>query len=220
MSGLFDIIKAYFGAPILPPASAPPELRAPMPEAIPAAPSPIGPLTRLFRVAEIVPARLQEVGHVGSTLLAHRAVYEAVGLGVPWYVVGVIHYREASGSFSRHLHNGDPLSARTVHVPSGRPEHGNPPFTWLDSARDALSFDKLANLPSWTLEETLDRLERYNGLGYRNKKLPSPYLWGATTVQQSGKYTSDGTFVWDQMDKQVGCAAIIKWLEAEGHVKL
>ena len=33
--------------------------------------------------------------------------------GVPWYVIGIIHEMEGGLNFSTHLHNGDPLTART-----------------------------------------------------------------------------------------------------------
>ena len=60
------------------------------------------------------------------------------GTPIPWYVIGFIHKMESDMNFGTHLHNGDPLTARTVHVPTGRPVNGNPPFTWEDSAADAL----------------------------------------------------------------------------------
>jgi lysozyme family protein len=53
-----------------------------------------------------------------------RLNYERVGAlaKVPWYFIGIVHGLEASFHFSGHLHNGDPLSTRTVHVPAGRPQ--------------------------------------------------------------------------------------------------
>ena len=65
---------------------------------------------------------------------------------MPWYVVGLIHTMESSGNFAAHLHNGDPLSARTTHVPAGRPKAGAPPFTWEESATDALTMQGFAKL--------------------------------------------------------------------------
>src|ERR1700709_525097 len=49
--------------------------------------------------------------------------------GVPSHVVALIHLMECGSSFSEHLHNGDPLTNRTTHVPKGRPLGGSPPFT-------------------------------------------------------------------------------------------
>ena len=71
---------------------------------------------------------------------AARARYASVSAqtGVPWWVIGLIHMMEAGQSFRCHLHNGDPLTARTVQVPAGRPKTGQPPFIWEESAADAL----------------------------------------------------------------------------------
>jgi hypothetical protein len=55
-------------------------------------------------------------------------------------------------------------------------------------------------------------LEPFNGYGYRNKNLRSPYIWASTNHQQKGKYVADGVFSYDVMDTQVGCAAVLKYL--------
>jgi hypothetical protein len=55
-------------------------------------------------------------------------------------------------------------------------------------------------------------LEPYNGYGYRNKGLRSPYLWASTNHQQRGKYIRDRVFDPTVMDEQVGCAAQLKYL--------
>lgn len=82
-----------------------------------------------------------------------RQLYEKVSAktGVPWYVIAVIHSLESSIDFSTHLHNGDPLSSRTKNVPQGRPLHGTPPFTWEDSAIDALNYDGACGVRNWDL---------------------------------------------------------------------
>ena len=66
--------------------------------------------------------------------------------GVRWYVVGIIHALEASLNFKSRLHNGDPLTDRTVQVPRGRPPFGIPPFEWEDSAIDALTSEDLDDM--------------------------------------------------------------------------
>ena len=62
---------------------------------------------------------------------------------VPWYVIGLIHQMEAGCNFGCHLHNGDPLARKTVHVPANRPEAGNGPYAWEISACDALAMKRL-----------------------------------------------------------------------------
>lgn len=139
-------------------------------------------------------------------MVAYRKV-EAV-TGVPAAVIAVIHIREANGDFATHLHNGDPLNQRTYHVPAGRPTIGDPPFTWEESATDALRFQGLTGL-QWTIEQAAFRLEGYNGFGYRNRGLRSPYLWGGTNQQEPGKYVADGKFDPATVDRQLGCMPLL-----------
>src|SRR5262249_54559480 len=65
---------------------------------------------------------------------------------------------------------------------------------------------------SWPVSRMLWALEPYNGYGYRNKGLRSPYLWASTNHQQRGKYVRDRVFDPRVMDEQVGCAAQLKYL--------
>ncbi len=139
---------------------------------------------------------------------------------VPVYVIGVIHMRESSFNFSRHLHNGDPLTARTVQVPKGRPV--DPPlngnvYTFTESAIDALRYElrgKGINPETyvWDVANTLFFLEMYNGAGYRRMGLRSPYLWGLSNHQQRGKYVADGKFDRSVWDTQPGVASVLKSL--------
>src|SRR5688572_29442538 len=96
---------------------------------------------RLFNACAIRPGRVQLVEAIIGRLIARKERYRTAGdeLGTPWFFVAVIHNMEASLDFDTHLHNGDPLTARTVQVPAGRPKSGMPPFTWEESASDALS---------------------------------------------------------------------------------
>jgi lysozyme family protein len=151
-------------------------------------------------------------------IAANKKRYEAAGKpnGVPWYVVGIIHMLEGGGNFSKHLHNGDPLTARTVHVPAGRPKSGKPPFTWEASAADALVSNGLSRWTDWTLPGTLFALERYNGFGYRPIGIPSPYLWSFSNHYTKGKFTSDGHFSASAVSAQCGAAVILNRMVARG----
>src|SRR5213079_2695454 len=104
------------------------------------------------------------VSLIRDKIIANRQRYEQVeqATKVPWYVVAVIHSLEGSLKFTTHLHNGDPLTAKTVHVPKGRPA-GTPPFRWEDSAADALEFDHMTDVKRWTLPVILFELEGFNG---------------------------------------------------------
>lgn len=153
-------------------------------------------------------------------IVASKARYKAVEAetGVPWFVVGCLHMRESNGSFSTWLHNGDPMRehgqpVRTVHVPSGRPP--NPDVSWEEGARDALATcEHLDEVPSWCPERVAYAAELYNGFGYRNpsRNIPSPYLWGGTSVQKRGKFVRDGEYDANEMDPQIGVMAVLKVL--------
>ena len=159
-------------------------------------------------------SKISQLATIVEKIKANKARYEKVSAAtsVPWYVIGAIHYREASLNFTRHLHNGDKLTSKTIHVPAGRPIKGNPPFTWEESATDALKYQKLDKVTDWGISNTLDLLEKYNGLGYRKKGLSSPYLWSFTSNYETGKYVADGKFDPLYVDGQCGVAPIIKLL--------
>lgn len=167
-----------------------------------------------FDGLSVIPAKVNALRVIVDKINANKDKYRFVAneTTVPWYVIAAIHYRESSLGFKSHLHNGDPLTGYTTHVPSGRPLKGHPPFTWEYSAVDALTMKRLDRVEDWSIENTLKLLERYNGLGYKNKGLPSPYIWSWTPFYQKGKYVEDGKFDPDVVDKQCGVAAIIKSL--------
>jgi hypothetical protein len=125
---------------------------------------------------------------------------------------------EANMSFSTHLHNGDPLTDRTKHVPEGRPKAGKPPFTWEESARDALMLEGLARWKEWTIPGTLYKLEAYNGWGYRDHHpgVLSPYLWSFSNHYARGKYVGDGQWSATAVSRQCGAAVLLKRLEEKG----
>lgn len=156
--------------------------------------------------------RSTQINERADKITANRARYEAVSkaTGVPWDVIGVIHYRESSNDFAGVLHNGEKIigkGTKTKLVPKGR----GPFSTWEEAAIDALvnAPPQLAKNKDWSIGATLNALERYNGLGYKNKGLPSPYLWAGTDQYVKGKYVADGKFDPNHVDKQLGAAAIL-----------
>ncbi len=166
---------------------------------------------------EIRTERFAEVDRVADAVVASKSRYEAAagGLGIPWFFVGGIHNLESSLRVDRHLHNGDPLTGRTVHVPPGRPPTGNPPFTWEESAADALTFERLDRVDDWSLPRLLYEAEKYNGWGYRrhHPEVLSPYLWSFTNHYEKGKYVADGRWSETAVSRQCGFAAVIRRLE-------
>lgn len=167
-----------------------------------------------FESLEIDEERRALVSHFAVKAHNNRKTYAGVGasLGIPWWFIAAIHMMESGFNFKTHLHNGDPLTGITTHVPKGRPKHRTPPpaFTWSESAEDALRLKKFDGLDDWSLARVLYRLERYNGLGYRNRQLPTPYLWSFSNLYKKGKFVQDGKFSADAVSKQCG-AAILIW---------
>lgn len=164
------------------------------------------------------PQSAQNIDFYVSRLNKFKDVYASAGsdLRIPWYFIGILHAMESGFNFGGHLHNGDPLTARTVHVPAGRPLTGSPPFTWIDSARDALMFEGLQHETEWTLPRVLYLFERYNGMGYRKRGVPSPYLWSFSNIYSKGKFVADGHFDANAVSAQCGAAVMLKALQACG----
>jgi len=163
----------------------------------------------------IRPERMAEIRHAAGKLADNKTRYQSMetATGVPWFVIALIHDLEAGRRFDCHLHNGDPLTGRTVNDPKNRPP-GNPPFTWEDSAKDALQFDKLTNISPWTIERAAFELERYNGFGYRNlhPHVKSPYLWSFTNIYSCGKFIADK--VWSETAVSGQCGALAAFLRS------
>ena len=159
------------------------------------------------------PEHAGNVAYYVKRLNQGREVYAQVGgdlNGIPWMFIGVIHGMECGFNFAGHLHNGDPLRARTVHVPAGRPAAGSPPFTWRQSAVDALTMKKFHEVGDWSIPHMLYLLEKYNGFGYRMRRVPSPYLWSFSNMYAKGKYVQDGRFDPEAVSKQCGAALMLK----------
>lgn len=177
----------------------------------------------LFDTCQIRFDKQSMVQKVANSIVDARARYGNVGqkLKVPWYVIGVIHNMEGGLNFNTHLHNGDPLTERTKHEPAGYPKTGSPPFTWEDSAVDALT---LQGYDAWTdrsIPGILFKWEAFNGWGYRkyHPEVKSPYLWSFTNHYTSGKYVEDGTWNPITVSKQVGAACLLRRLAELGELE-
>lgn len=176
---------------------------------------------RLYASASIRSERRAEVLALARERAGVWGRYEAVAssLGCPAHLVALIHAMECGGDFTRHLHNGDPLAKRTTHVPAGRPAAGSPPYTWEESAVDALTLRHVDIWTDWSIPGLCYVLEGYNGWGYRlhHPEVKSPYLWSYTTAYTAGKYTSDGHFDPQAVSKQPGAMALLRGLAEVGH---
>lgn len=176
----------------------------------------------LFSTLEIEPGRFDVVDGIIDRILSNKSLYKNVSRKVqaPWFFIAAIHNMESSLRLDRHLHNGDPLTARTRHVPANRPAEGDPPFSWQESAQDALTLRRIDRVDDWSLERILYELEGYNGWGYRlhHAHVKSPYLWSFSNHYTSGKYIADGTWSNTAVSRQCGAAVIIKRLEQKEEI--
>jgi lysozyme family protein len=162
----------------------------------------------LWNTTELV--KRQAAIHVADRILQCIPQYEAItkATGVPGWVIGIIHYREANLNFRTYLGNGQPLSKKTTIVPKGR----GPFSTFTEGAIDALKMEDFDKIRDWSAARFLYESERFNGFGYYARGVNSPYVWGGTNHQQKGKFVRDGVFDPNVMDTQLGSAAILKAL--------
>jgi lysozyme family protein len=166
---------------------------------------------------QILPAKQHEVDQVARRLVEARAklTYQHVEnlTGVPWWVVALIHEREANQAWWANIANGEPWNRTTRNVPRGR----GPFKSWLDAAKDALSntpvytLRRVSDWKDWSAGGALVLLEMYNGFGYElYHHENSPYIWAGTNFQQRGKYVADSHYDPSVWDTQLGCAAMLK----------
>lgn len=176
-------------------------------------------------------SRKNEVELASRYAIDHKTIYRVIEeeTGVPWPMVACDHRRESDRQdslgnplFNTYLGNGQVLWQKTTIEPIGRG-----PFirqsdagrdknmlmaAFIAGAKDAYHIDKIDTVKDWRLEKILYYCELFNGTGYDNRGLPSPYLWGGTNIQKPGKYIADHKFNAQAMDKQLGVASILWYI--------
>lgn len=189
------------------------ELPKPMPAADYSAMAPE--YRHCFDLCRIRPEHKLEIERRVSRLIDNAVRYKPLAkeTNIPWYFIGIIHMLESNTDFGTHLHNGDPLSARTINVPAGRPVIGDPPFSWEESALDALKFEGFIGLNDWNVGTMLYRWERFNGMGYRQHNIYSPYLWSYSNLYEKGRFVADHVFDANSVSKQCGAGVLLKAIQ-------
>ena len=173
----------------------------------------------LWKNCDIKGSQVFRIDKALSMYLENKKRYKGIEKmrrgGVPAAIVFVLHGRESTWNFNKHLHEGSYLTSRTKWVPKGRPKA--PPrngsvYTFEESAEDALY--KLKDLESINWKDcntALYNIEKYNGLGYlKYRPIHSPYMWSGTNHYYSGKYVADGKYSSTAIDRQLGTCAILK----------
>jgi lysozyme family protein len=172
-----------------------------------------------FNNAKILETDQPKVEKYVQSLLQGRSHYERAvqGMSMPWYFLAIIHGLEGNFRFDVHLHNGDPLTARTVNVPASRPPEGAPPFTWEQSATDVIRMRKYDQWNDWSSAGMLVLWEQFNGMGFRRHGIDSPYIWACTDRYKSGSYVN-GHFDPNAVAQYCGGVAMLKGLIEKGLV--
>lgn len=170
---------------------------------------------RIYNACTLNSGHQTEVMRICQKIEVNKQRFQAVAekVGCPWIIVALISQMESGLNFNTLLHNGDPLTGRTIHVPKGYPKTGKPPFTWEEGAIDALELESVNKWTDWSLGGSLEFLERYNGLGPRKRGFPSAYIWSYTSEYKCGKYIADGVWSSTAVSGQCGVAAILKGME-------
>ena len=134
---------------------------------------------------------------------------------VPAPLIAALHWREAGGYadlWHRYLHQGDMLGQPALRVPSNIPVFQE----WEPAAVHALALKDSIRTRLGITERTTDLsllcdyAEVYNGLGYRRKNLPSPYVLSGTAGYEKGKYIADGKFDINAVDRQLGVLPMLR----------
>jgi lysozyme family protein/peptidoglycan hydrolase-like protein with peptidoglycan-binding domain len=173
---------------------------------------------------QLSPRQMADVRAFRAHFEQHSGRYDAVARAtdVPAKLIAALHWRESgarAGSFDTYLHQGDPLGRPAVHWPTDIPvfEVGQ----WDEAAIHALN-GKNTSMPGLLHgldmnEGTDDAVtmatyaEFWNGLGYSQRGLNSPYVFGATNKQQDGKFTKDHADGFDpaHRDQQIGVLPLL-----------
>lgn len=204
----FNIIKnCLSSSPVIPP----PTIVADLPVTPSILCSPANPnWNYIIHKAKIRSADMNAVLSVCTRIRANIIIYKLIeqAIGMPWYLIAGIHYRESNLNFDTCLHNGDPLPGPTVHVPKGR----GPFKTWSEAATDALLMDQYRFPKEWDVENAISFAFHYNGTGYTKTGIYSPYICSGTDFYSTGKFKSDGKFDISEMDRQLGLIPIFNSL--------
>jgi lysozyme family protein len=159
----------------------------------------------------------QIVASVGTNILRNEQRYETVqaATGVPWWLIAILHTMEASGSFRCQILNGQRWTEKTTIVPKG----WGPWPDWESSTMFAVKHHKLDLYATWDVPSALRRFESWNGWGYRNRGVHSPYVWGMSNHAHGvGKFVADGRYDPNAETKQVGAGVLLRWLSNHGCV--
>ncbi|HEY9603350.1 MAG TPA: hypothetical protein V6C85_17170, partial [Allocoleopsis sp.] len=179
---------------------------------------------QLFATCQIRSSWLEHLARAAETIINLRSHYAEIERQtfIPWWFVGILHYRDL-GFREAHLHNGDPLTNRTVHEPANRPEAlpaNGLAYTFVESAVDALRWKLFDTTQDRSIGAWLWRFEAWNGWNYALRGLNSEYLWNGTnhfgSGNNRGKFVADNFFDPNARSEQIGAAALLWYFYYKG----
>ena len=161
------------------------------------------------------------VDHVLDNWAENQARYQSISeiVDLPPELIAALHFRESSSDFDTYLHNGDPLGEKTRRVPAGI----GPMDTWEESAEDVFGNNYRSGIQddlgltadSTDLAAIATYAELYNGTGYSQRGLASPYVFAGTSAQDLGMYVADGQFDPGKKDPRLGVVPIVQLLAGD-----
>jgi lysozyme family protein len=161
-------------------------------------------------LSQMTMTRETEARRVAARLIRYRTQYydpvsARTGIVVPW--IAASFERESSSDFRCSPAQGDRWDRVSIHVPRGR----GPFVSWMAAAIDAYHLDgqDQVGAANWTWARACYEAEAFNGWGYLNRGIPSPYVWAGTSIYSHGKFTSDGHFDASAVDEQLGVVPIM-----------
>lgn len=136
--------------------------------------------------------------------------------------VAALHWREASGSFTKSIANGQRLGTNIrkdgrLGQGSGADAFSNT-TNWVQNATEVLAYKvnekkNFTNTTDFSKQGSFYKFaEAYNGLGYQKRGQPSPYVYAGTSGYQKGKFVADGKYNPNYVDQQLGVAAMTQLL--------
>ena len=163
---------------------------------------------QLYNSMNIRPDYDDDLTLVRRKILNQKHLYTGVAakFNIPWIFFAVAHWKEASLRPEKQILNGQNWNQTTTIVPKGRGPYSN----WEEAAIDGVLRKGLHKIKDWSLENTLNTLESWNGRGYERRGINTPYLWCGCQHYTSGGYPRDGVFSSTHVIKNVGCAVIIR----------
>jgi len=163
---------------------------------------------QLLKTMSLRPETADEAMEAAKLVIKNSARYKEVSrrTGVPWQLIGVLDLRESTCNPTKALGQGDPWNKVSVNVPSGK----GPFKSYEDAAVFYIGYDHLADgVKFWDMSLVCWKAEKWNGFGYRNHGVFTPYLWAMTNHQQPGRYAGDGNWQAGEWDKQPGIIAVL-----------